>query len=391
MDIIQMLNLIMVVMLVAILILAFVAVLLVYKMKKKKEPQTSQQIQVKTKDESRPLMTRDGKAIDSIYNFMEFDEILDNMIVRKNGKQYVMVIKCKGINYDLLSEDEKNAVEAGFLEFLNTLRFPIQLYVQTRTLNFTDILNNYHTRIDNIANQVKKLSTQIETAKKRGDNATVEKLEFERRRRANILEYGESVTSYTERLNESRNILQQKTYVIISYFTSEFGDTSTYSKEEINDIAFSELYTRAQTLIRALTSAEVTGTVLNSEELMELLYVAYNRDESEIYTLRNALNSQYDRLYSTARDVLEEKKKRIEKHIEEEATKMATDGIIAADKKIREERMQAKRIKERALELVEENKDEMSTALYEESRKQIEEGALDKQETKTRKVIRKNI
>ena len=286
MDIIQMLNLIMVVMLVAILILAFVAVLLVYKMKKKKEPQTSQQIQVKTKDESRPLMTRDGKAIDSIYNFMEFDEILDNMIVRKNGKQYVMVIKCKGINYDLLSEDEKNAVEAGFLEFLNTLRFPIQLYVQTRTLNFTDILNNYHTRIDNIANQVKKITTQIETAKKRGDNATVEKLEFERRRRANILEYGESVTSYTERLNESRNILQQKTYVIISYFTSEFGDTSTYSKEEINDIAFSELYTRAQTLIRALTSAEVTGTVLNSEELMELLYVAYNRDESEIYTLR---------------------------------------------------------------------------------------------------------
>lgn len=391
MDIIQMLNLIMVVMLVAILILAFVAVLLVYKMKKKKEPQTSQQIQVKTKDESRPLMTRDGKAIDSIYNFMEFDEILDNMIVRKNGKQYVMVIKCKGINYDLLSEDEKNAVEAGFLEFLNTLRFPIQLYVQTRTLNFTDILNNYHTRIDNIANQVKKLSTQIETAKKRGDNATVEKLEFERRRRANILEYGESVTSYTERLNESRNILQQKTYVIISYFTSEFGDTSTYSKEEINDIAFSELYTRAQTLIRALTSAEVTGTVLNSEELMELLYVAYNRDESEIYTLRNALNSQYDRLYSTARDVLEEKKKRIEKHIEEEATKMATDGIIAADKKIREERMQAKRIKERALELVEENKDEMSTALYEESKKQIEEGASNNQETKTRKVIRKNI
>ena len=195
MDIIQMLNLIMVVMLVAILILAFVAVLLIYKMKRKKEPQTSQQIQVKTKEENRPLMTRDGKAIDSIYNFMEFDEILDNMIVRKNGKQYVMVIKCKGINYDLLSEDEKNAVEAGFLEFLNTLRFPIQLYVQTRTLNFTDILNNYHTRIDNIANQVKKLSTQIETAKKRGDNATVEKLEFERRRRANILEYGESVTS----------------------------------------------------------------------------------------------------------------------------------------------------------------------------------------------------
>ena len=51
-------------------------------------------------------------------------------------------------------------------------------------------------------------------------------------------------------------------------------------------MAFSELYTRAQTLIRALASAEVTGRVGSSEEIMELLYVAYNREQSEIYTLR---------------------------------------------------------------------------------------------------------
>ena len=48
---------------------------------------------------------------------MEFDSVQDNMIIRKGRKQYVMVIECKGINYDLLSEDEKNAVEAGFVEF----------------------------------------------------------------------------------------------------------------------------------------------------------------------------------------------------------------------------------------------------------------------------------
>ncbi len=73
---------------------------------------------------------------------------------------------------------------------------------------------------------------------------------------------------------------------------------------------FSELYTRAQSIIRALASAEVTGRVLSSEEIMELLYVAYNREQSEIYTLRNALNSEYDRLYSTARDVMEERKEK---------------------------------------------------------------------------------
>ena len=388
MDTIQMLNLILVVILIAILLLGLIAVLLIFKMRKKKEPQDNQ-IKVKTQETRNNLITRDGKNIDSIYKFMEFDEILDNMIVRKNGKQYVMVIKCKGINYDLLSEDEKNAVESGFIEFLNTLRFPIQLYVQTRTLNFTDLINGYHERINDVANQIKKLTTQIENARKRGANELVDKLEFERRRKQNILEYSESITGYTEKLNESKNILQQKTYLVLSYFTSEFGDTSTYSKDEISDIAFSELYTRAQTLIRALASAEVTGTVLDSEELMELLYVAYNRDESEIYTLRNALNSEYDRLYSTAKDVMEEKKKRIEAQIEEEATRMATKGIIDADKKIREERSKEQRVRQRALEMIEENKSEMSNTLYEESKKQIK--GVKEEKAPSKRVVKKNI
>ena len=388
MDTIQMLNLILVVILIAILLLGLIAVLLIFKMRKKKEPQDNQ-IKVKTQETRNNLITRDGKSIDSIYKFMEFDEILDNMIVRKNGKQYVMVIKCKGINYDLLSEDEKNAVESGFIEFLNTLRIPIQLYVQTRTLNFTELINGYHERIDDVANQIKKLTTQIENARKRGANELVDKLEFERRRKQNILEYSESITGYTEKLNESKNILQQKTYLVLSYFTSEFGDTSTYSKDEISDIAFSELYTRAQTLIRALASAEVTGTVLDSEELMELLYVAYNRDESEIYTLRNALNSEYDRLYSTAKDVMEEKKKRIEAQIEEEATRMATKGIIDADKKIREERSKEQRVRQRALEMIEENKSEMSNTLYEESKKQIK--GVKEEKAPSKRVVKKNI
>lgn len=391
MDTIQMLNLLLVGILVLILILGLIAVLLIFKMRRKKEP-TEDKIDIKSQEQTRTLISRDGKAIDSIYRFMEFDEIQDNMIVRKNRKQYVMVIKCKGINYDLLSEDEKSAVESGFIEFLNTLRYPIQLYVQTRTLNFTDLISEYNRREKDIYDQIKKIDAQIQLAKKNGANDQVERLEFERRRKENVLEYSESIISYTEKLNASKNILQQKTYVVLSYFTSEFGDTSTYSKEEINDIAFSELYTRAQTLIRALASAEVSGEVLDSEELMELLYVAYNREESEIYTLRNALDSQYDRLYSTAKDVMEEKKKRIERQIEEEATKMATKGIVDADKKIREERIKEQKIRQRALELLEENKSEMSSKLYNESKKQIN-GTNSELEKKPsgRRIIKKNI
>ena len=394
MDTVQMLNLILIVILILILILGFIAAILIYKMRKKKEPQNTNDIQVKSQPQAKQnLITRDGKSIDSIYKFMEFDEVLDNMIVRKSRKQYVMVIECKGINYDLLSEDEKNAVESGFIEFLNTLRYPIQLYVQTRKLNFEDLIKNYHNKIHDVDNQIARLNTQIENARRNGNRDTVSRLEFEKNRKQNILEYGESITDYTERLSESKNILQQKTYIIISYYTSEFGDTSTYSNDEIDDIAFSELYTRAQTLIRALASAEVTGKVLNSEELMELLYVAYNRDQSEIYTLRNALNSEYDKLYSTARDVIEDKKNRINKQIEDDAAKLAANSIIKADRDEIEKRKKEQKIRQRALEMVEEYKEDMSKSLYEASKQNVQNANVEEaiKDKPKRRVIRKNV
>ncbi len=396
MDTVQMLNLILIVILILILILGFIATLLVYKMRKKREPQASNEINIKSQSQNSEranLITRDGKSIDSIYKFMEFDEVLDNMIVRKGRKQYVMVIECKGINYDLLSEDEKNAVEAGFIEFLNTLRFSIQLYVQTRKLNFDNLISNYHSRIHDVENQIERLNVQIENANKNQNQELARKLEQERNRKQNIFEYGESITDYTEKLSESKNILQQKTYIIISYFTAEFGDTSTYSKDEIDDIAFSELYTRAQTLIRALSSAEVIGRVLNSEELMELLYVAYNRDQSERFTLRNALNSEYDKLYSTAKDVLEEKKARIERQIEENAVRLATKSIVDADKERAEKRRKEQQIKEKALDVLENYKEDMSKPLYEAAKQKVKNANVEEelQEKPKRRVIRKNV
>lgn len=391
MSTVQMLNIVLVVILALILLLGLVAILLIYKVRKKEEPQEKENIQIKDKTENPNLITRTGKAINSIYKFMEFDEVTDNMIIRKNRQQYVMVIQCKGINYDLLSEDEKNAVEAGFVEFLNTLRFPVQLYIQTRTLNLSEILNEYDKRIEDINSQIIKINSQIQMAQARGNLEAVNRLQFEKKRKENILEYGESIEEYTAKISESRNILQQKTYIVISYFTSEYGDVSTYSKEEINDIAFTELYTRAQTLIRALSSAEVSGKVLNSEEIAELLYVAYNRDQSERYTLRDALNAQYDRLYSTARDVLEEKKARINRQVEEEASRLAAKSLVKADEINKKEK--EKRVKERAMEMIDEYKGEISNQLYKETQKQIQNANLDEQnkEGTKRRIIRKNV
>ncbi|MDD4066953.1 MAG: hypothetical protein PHH22_03165, partial [Clostridia bacterium] len=87
--------------------------------------------------------------IDYVENFLEFDEISDNMIIQKNGEKFLMVLKCQGINYDLMSETEMVAVEEGFIEFLNTLRFPIQFYVQTSSLDLTDSIREYNQKIEN--------------------------------------------------------------------------------------------------------------------------------------------------------------------------------------------------------------------------------------------------
>ena len=59
---------------------------------------------------------------EDVFKFMEFDKIIDNMIVQNKGQRYTMAIKCKGINYDLMSDVEQLSVEQGFITFLNTLK-----------------------------------------------------------------------------------------------------------------------------------------------------------------------------------------------------------------------------------------------------------------------------
>lgn len=379
MDTIQLLNLILAIVLLVIVVLGVVALIIFLKIRSNKSQVAKDQQIISSKqnqtNDNTKMITRNGDGIDSIYKFMEFDSITDNMIVRKNAKQYVMVIECKGINYDLLSEEEKDAVEAGFVALLNTLRFPIQLYVQTRTLNLNALISKYTARTNDIRDQILRADAQIQSALNKGDEETARRLQIDRNRKQNIFEYGQSIEDYTVRISGNKNILQQKTYVIVSYYPSEYGDISKYSREEVNDIAFSELYTRCQTLIRALASAEVTGKVLSSEELAELLYVAYNRDESEKLTLRDALDAEYDRLYSTARDILEDRKRKVEMQIERDAEKVATKSIIKADTITRQERI--RRVKERAKSMVDDYKDELSKPLYDETKRQIDKANVD--------------
>ena len=331
-------------------------------------------------------------STESIYQFMEFDEIVDNMIVRKNGTQFVMVLQCNGVNYDLMSEQEKIAVEEGFVQFLNTLRFPIQLYIQSRTLNLRDIIATYKGRVNNLSEDIDKLDARIAQAKAQGNRSLVEKLQFERKRKVNVLEYGINITDYVEKLSSNRNVLQQKTYVVVSYYSAEIGGgLGNYTKEEIYNMCFSELYTRCQNIASALATSQITSKILDSEELAELLYVAYNRDEAELLQLSKALDAQYDALYSSGKDVLQKKQEKMDREINLEAIDIATDSILKADKMKQQEELSRQlnkdqKVKEKALELLDTYENQLDPKVYKLAKKEVEKTIDEKQKKNTPEV-----
>ena len=267
-----------------------------------------------------------------LFNFMEFDKILDNMIIQEDNSRYTMVIQCKGVNYDLMSEIEQISVEEGFITFLNTLKYPIQLYVQATAIDLKKSMNSYKVNLDNLED---KFTTSDENYKKLSKDLSsnyedIVKAQSEREKYANILEYADDITRYIERLGLNKHMLQRKFYIVLSYYKSEVNSTTQFSSKEIHDICHRELYTRAQTIISGLMSCSVVGKTLNSNELAELLYVSYNRDDEKLIDIKTALDSGFYRLYSTSKDVFEKKDELMQKEIQEEAARRVKETIREA-------------------------------------------------------------
>ena len=107
----QMINLLTIllgIMIGILVILCIVFLVLKVKSNKPKPKQKQEKKKEISKKEDRIAIQTYNK--ESIFKFMEFDKIDDNMIIQKDGKRFLMVIECQGINYDLMSGLEKNSV-----------------------------------------------------------------------------------------------------------------------------------------------------------------------------------------------------------------------------------------------------------------------------------------
>ena len=322
---------------IALILLVFICFILivVYFILKSKEKKQKQKEKVKTeaisdkkKQKNKKTETNNGYTKESIFNFMEFDKVMDNMIVQKKGKRYLMVVECQGVNYDLMSSLEKVSVEEGFQQFLNTLRSPIQIYIQTRTVNLGKSIERYKNNLKEIENKYSRMSFEYKAMRESGDYSEqdIQKAFFELTKQRNLLEYGRDVIDNTERMSLNRNILSRRYYIVISHYPEE-ATSGDYSVDELSNIAFSELYTKAQSIIRTLSGCGVAGKILNSNELVELLYVAYNRDDSEIFGMERALEAGMEELYSTAPDVFSKKVKILDQEIRNKAIDLANEKI----------------------------------------------------------------
>lgn len=333
----------------------------------------------------------------SIFNFMEFDKIEDNMIVQKKGKKFIMIVKCQGINYDLMSGVEKSGVEQGFIQYLNSLRYPIQIYIQTRTVDLTGSISTYKQKIRKLGDDLahKEFDYNQKVRSGQYNSKQLEKERFEVVKARNLYEYGTDIVANTERMSLNKSILTKQYYIVLSYYPEEVSN-SNYSADEISGMAFSELYTRAQTTINLMSVCGVAGKILDSYELAELLYSAYNRDEAETYELKKAINSGYDSLYVTAPDVLEKRKRELDKQIEIDAINMANRAVdevnheTELEKEVRKREEEYNEMVARMAELVlENNQDILGKSVVDKAKQKVNdlEKANDEKDKNKEEVV----
>lgn len=381
---------IMVVLQIAVGILAFaiIILLLIYfkmYMDEKNVQDKANKKESSDKDKKTKLSTGNYNK-QSILNFMEFDKVEDNMIIQKNGDRYLMVIECQGINYDLMSRVEKTSVEDSFAQFLNTLRHPIQIYVQTRTINLESSIENYKQRVDDVKLELDNRDFQLKQMQQSGkySKEQIDKKELEIIKQKNLFEYGKDIIYNTERMSSNKNVLRKNYYIIVPYYASDAGE-DLYGKNEIRNIAFSELYTKSQSIIRTISACDISAKVLNSEEISDLLYNAYNRDEAEVYGINKAIRAKYDELYITAQDVIEKKMEALNEEINQKAIEKAKEAIdqVKSEKEIelkKKTRNLDEIIDEMAIKILNENKNYIGAETAEKAKKKINKKKTEKKE-----------
>jgi len=212
----------------------------------------------------------------STQNALQIAEIRDGIVIMNDGS-FRTVIMVKSINFDLMSPQEREAVEFSYQGFLNSLYFPIQIFIRSQKVD----LRPY-----------------------------IEKLAKIRAEHENMLLalLMEDYINFMDDLAAQTNIMDKKFYVVIPYFpTADIQKALTASKNLFTGIgglfnnkpqhvivnetdletAKDELRNRVQAVLAGLMQCGIQGLPLDTQELIELYYDAYNPDTATRQQLKN--------------------------------------------------------------------------------------------------------
>lgn len=285
-------------------------------------------------------MTKLGMPYDDIRNFLPFDDIKDNMIIQEKGERVTSIIECHGINYYLMSEAEKISVEEGFIQFLNSLRFPVQIYVQSRTINLDESIRTYNEKLTKLQLEFNSLLEKFKRLDREGASQdTILEVAYQLEKKEKVLDYTADLIDNISYLTQNTNVLQKKYYIAVSYHISELGIINNMDKDELYRVAYNEIMNRAETICGGLVSCGIETDILDTYELTEVMYVAVNRDDADIFNIKKIIDSDVSSISITADDTAKkrnelQKAERKAREIQEEQERMLLEN---AERKRRQE------------------------------------------------------
>lgn len=212
----------------------------------------------------------------STQNSLQIAEIRDGLVIMNDGT-FRSVIMAKSINFDLMSPSEQESVEYGYQGFLNSLYFPIQIFIRSQKVD----LQPYIEKLDKIRTE--------------HDNMLLALLM-------------EDYIGYIDALSQQTNIMDKKFYIVVPYASTPEADKSLASSpsfvkglsalfskkeqrvvinEKVLETAKTELRNRVQAVLQGLMQCGVKGLPLDTQELIELYYDTYNPDTATRQQLKN--------------------------------------------------------------------------------------------------------
>ena len=192
-------------------------------------------------------------------------ELRDNVVIMKDGS-FRAVVACKSINFDLMSDIERESIEYSYQNFLNSLKFTTQILVRSQ-------------RVD-IGPYIERLSE----IRRNNDNMLLGVLM-------------DDYINFIDILSQEANIMDKSFFIIVPYYTSPDAEKvlqqtknffKTFSKSKAPEVtqidrvtydkALSELTNRVDTIVSGLFQIGINSVRLNTKELAELYYNFNNPD-----------------------------------------------------------------------------------------------------------------